>query len=79
MKKKKKKNAPVRKERLVKQSTIAQRLSSYIISAMKINDKFKREKKFDDWEKKRNKDAALIRAANKKKNKKKMESLLDQW
>ena len=58
------KHAPVRKRR-VKHSTLPQWLSSEIIKAMKHRDRLKRDKKFEDYKKQRNKVTSLVRAAKK--------------
>ena len=58
------KHAPVRKRR-VKHPTLPEWLSSEIIKAMKLRDRLKRDKKFEDYKKQRNKVTSLVRAAKK--------------
>ena len=58
------KHAPVRKRR-VKHPTLPQWLSSEIIKAMKLRDRLKRDKKFEDYKKQRNIVTSLVRAAKK--------------
>ena len=58
------KHAPIRKRR-VKHPTLPQWLSSEIIKAMKLRDRLKRDKKFEDYKKQRNKVTSLVRAAKK--------------
>lgn len=58
------KHAPLRKKR-VKHPRLPQWLSTDIIKAMKIRDKLKKEKKFDDYKRQRNKVTSLVRAAKK--------------
>ena len=43
---------------------------SEIIKAMKLRDRLKRDKKFEDYKKQRNKVTSLVRAAQKKEEKK---------
>ena len=56
------KHAPLRRKR-VKYPTLPQWLSTDIIKAMKTRNKFKQEKKFEDYKKQRNKVINLVRAA----------------
>ena len=58
------KHAPIRRRR-VKHPTLPQWLSSEIIKAMKLRDRLKRDKKFEDYKKQRNKVTSLVRAAKK--------------
>ena len=58
------KHAPIRRRR-VKHPTLPQWLSSEIIKAMKLRDRLKRDKKFEDYKKQRNKVTSLVRAEKK--------------
>ena len=58
------KHAAVR--RRVKHPTLPQWLSPVIIKAMKLRDSLKRDKKFEDYKKQRNKVMSLVRAAKKR-------------
>ena len=58
------KHAPLRRKR-VKHPTLPQWLSPDIITAMKTRDKLKKEKKFEDYKRQRNKVTNLVRAAKK--------------
>ena len=58
------KHAPLRRKR-VKHPTLLQWLSPDIITAMKTRDKLKKEKKFEDYKRQRNKITNLVRAGKK--------------
>ncbi|WP_419598339.1 reverse transcriptase domain-containing protein [Thiolapillus sp.] len=58
------KHAPLRRKR-VKHPTLPQWLSPDIITAMKTRNKLKKEKKFEDYKRQRNKVTNLVRAAKK--------------
>ena len=58
------KRAPIRRRR-VKHPTLPQWPSSEIIKAMKLRDRLKRDKKFEDYKKQRNKVTSSVRAAKK--------------
>ena len=58
------KHAPLRRKR-VQHPTLPQWLSTDIIKAMKTRDKLKKDKKFDDYKRHRNKVTNLVRAAKK--------------
>ena len=55
---------PIRRRR-IKDPTLPQWLSSEIIKAIKLRDRLKRDKKFEDYKKQRNKVTSLVRAAKK--------------